>query len=55
MSNKRFINKGLVKGDYATLQALIRYYEAGGGITVASKPKRPKRGYTIGNPKKAKG
>lgn len=48
MSNTRFVNKGLLKADLATLNALIKYYEKGGTITVAPKAKRPKGGVTVG-------
>ena len=46
--NARFVNKGLLKSDYATLNALIKYFEKGGDITVVKPAKRPKRGYTVG-------
>lgn len=56
MSNARFPNKAKLTSDYATLQAIIRHFENGGVITVVPSSKRPKRGFTLGNPKlKAKG
>ena len=56
MSNARFANKGLVKPmDYASLSALINYFENGGTIKVAKSVKRPKKGYTVSKVKLAKG
>ncbi len=55
-SNPRFVNKGKKALGLAELNALVKFYEAGGVIKVSPKVKRPKRGYTIGTPKsKAKG
>ena len=49
MSNARFANKGLVKPmDYASLSALINYFENGGTIKVAKTAKRPKSGVNKG-------
>ena len=49
MSNARFVNKGLHRGeDYATINAYINYFENGGKITKVKSPKRPKRGFTVG-------
>lgn len=48
---QRFPNKAVLKADTKSLEALIRYYESGGTVKVLSKAKRPKRGFTIGNPK----
>lgn len=49
MSNARFVNKGLNRGtDYATLTALINYFENGGTIKVVKPAKRPKNGVTKG-------
>lgn len=43
MSNARFVNKGLVRGtDYATLNALVNYFENGGTITVCKPGRRSK-------------
>ncbi len=43
MSNARFVNKGLHRGsDYATLKAMIDYFENGGTITVCKTGKRSK-------------
>jgi hypothetical protein len=42
MSNARFVNKGLLKSDLATLNALINYFENGGTITVCKAGKRSK-------------
>lgn len=47
MSNTRFVKKD-AKLDYATLDALITFYQEGGVITKAKPTKRPKRGYTVG-------
>lgn len=40
MSNARFINKGLLKSDLNNLNALIKYFENGGTITVCKPSKR---------------
>lgn len=40
--NARFVNKGLLKSDLATLNALINYFEDGGTITVCKPGKRSK-------------
>lgn len=40
--NARFVNKGLLKSDLATLNALINYFEDGGTITVCPTGKRSK-------------
>ena len=43
MSNARFVNKGLNKPlDYASLNALINYFEDGGTITVCKPGRRSK-------------
>lgn len=42
MSNARFANKGLLKSDLATLNALIDYFENGGTITVCKPGARSK-------------
>ncbi len=44
--NARFTKKNNL--DYATLDALIKFYEKGGTITKVKKTRRPKRGYTVG-------
>ena len=55
MSNPRFANKGLVKPmDYASLSALINYFENGGTIKVAKPTKRPKNSITKGKSIKVK-
>lgn len=38
--NARFANKGLLKSDLATLNALMNYFEKGGAITVCKPGKR---------------
>lgn len=38
--NARFANKALLKSDYATLKALIDFYEKGGSVTVCKPSKR---------------
>lgn len=40
MSNARFVNKGLLKSDLNTLNALINYFENGGTITVCKPGRR---------------
>jgi hypothetical protein len=51
MANKRFPeHKNL---DYATLNALILFYENGGKIVKAKKTRRPKKGYTVGKESKS--
>jgi|694.fasta_scaffold00075_132 hypothetical protein len=55
MSNARFVNKGLLKSDLATLNALINYFEKGGTIKVAKPAKRPKSGITRGKSINVKG
>lgn len=40
MSNARFVNKGLLRSDLNTLNALIKYFENGGSITVCKPSKR---------------
>ena len=56
MSNARFVNKGLIKGnDYATINALVNYFENGGTIKVVKAAKRNKKGYTVSKVKLAKG
>lgn len=45
MSNHRFAPKDV---SVETLKAMLQYLEKGGKVTVASKSKRPKRGYTVG-------
>ena len=55
MSNARFVNKGKLKSDYATLNALINYFENGGTIKVAKPVKRPAKGYTVSKVKLVKG
>lgn len=42
MSNARFVNKGLLKSDLNTLNALINYFENGGTITVCKAGRRSK-------------
>ena len=43
MSNARFVNKALHRGsDYATLNALVNYFENGGTITVCKQGRRSK-------------
>ena len=56
MSNARFVNKGLVRGtDYATLNALVNYFENGGTIKVVKSSKRPRKGVTVSKIKIARG
>ena len=56
MSNARFVNKGLNKPtDYATINALVNYFEKGGTIKVAKPVKRPTKGITVSKVKLAKG
>lgn len=55
MANTRFVNKGLLKSDLNTLNALIKYFEQGGNITVVKSSKRPKKGYTVSKVKVARG
>lgn len=38
--NSRFVNKALIKSDLNTLNALIKYFENGGGITVCKPSNR---------------
>lgn len=40
--NHRFVNKGLLKSDLNTLNALINYFENGGTITVCKTGRRSK-------------
>lgn len=42
MSNARFVNKGLLKSDLNTLNALINYFENGGTITACKTGRRSK-------------
>lgn len=56
MSNARFVNKALHRGsDYATLNALVNYFENGGTIKVAKPVKRPRKGVTVSKVKVARG
>lgn len=40
--NSRFVNKALIKSDLNTLNALIKYFEFGGTITICKPGKRSK-------------
>lgn len=45
--NARFVNKGRLKSDLNTLNALIKYFENGGTITVCKPGRRSKANTTF--------
>lgn len=49
MSNARFVNKGLLKSDLNTLNALIDYFENGGTITICKTGRRSKANTSFPN------